>query len=64
MGLEHLTSQPLKNSSKQERKINRQATTKYLKNKGMRTNYQNGSMLPLLNHLTDPIISYHQINLS
>jgi len=35
MGLGHLTSQPLKKCSKQERKINRQATTKYMKTKGM-----------------------------
>ena len=35
MGPGHLTSQPLKNSSKQERNIQRQATTKYMKNKGM-----------------------------
>jgi hypothetical protein len=32
-------------SSKQGRNINRQATTKYLKNKEMHRNYQNGSML-------------------
>jgi len=46
IGLGHLKSQPLKSSSKQERNINnRQVTTKYLKNKGMHRNYQNGSML-------------------
>lgn len=46
IGLGHLKSQPLKSSSKQERNINnRQVTTKYLKNKGMHWNYQNGSML-------------------
>ena len=45
MGLGHLTSQPMKNSSKQGRNINRQVTTKYLKNKEMHRNYHNGSML-------------------
>jgi hypothetical protein len=58
MGLGHLTSQPLKNSSKQESKINRRATTKYLKNEGMHRNYQNGSILHPASDIKHKIFLY------